>query len=150
MTLHVYTAPFRYRGVDRFDVTRKSGGKDGLPFAPSWRILNPALQARREAERLRKCARITERRDGAEAGAVVAQDRQRADELEDWAWSDYVPKYMAEMRASEKLFPLAWDALCARELVSLVCYCPSPERCHRRLLAELLQDACGAVYEGER
>lgn len=46
MTLLVHTARISYRGADRLDVTRKSAGSDGLPFAPSWRILRPALAAR--------------------------------------------------------------------------------------------------------
>lgn len=152
MTLHVWTAPFKYRGTDRFDITRKSGGKDGLPFAPSWRILGPALNARHEAERLRTGASGQQLHLGdSEADLLLdEQARRRADDIEAGAWSEYVPKYMAEMRASEQLHPLAWDALCSRELVTLVCYCPVSERCHRRLLAELLRDAYGAVYEGER
>jgi len=32
--------------------------------------------------------------------------------------------------------------------MQFACYCRSPERCHRRLLAEMLAEA-GAEYEGE-
>ena len=32
--------------------------------------------------------------------------------------------------------------------MQLTCYCRSPEKCHRRLLAEMLAEA-GAEYEGE-
>lgn len=39
MTLHVHTARISYRGPDRFDVTRGSGGEKGHPFAPSWGLL---------------------------------------------------------------------------------------------------------------
>ena len=44
MTTRVYTARISYRGTDRLDVTRKSAKADGLPFAPSWAILGPALR----------------------------------------------------------------------------------------------------------
>lgn len=52
MTLAVYTARVSYSGADRLDITRKSAGPDGLPFAPSWRILGPMLRARREGTEL--------------------------------------------------------------------------------------------------
>jgi len=38
MTLRVATAPFRYSGPDRLDITRKGGS----PFAPSWPLLTEA------------------------------------------------------------------------------------------------------------
>lgn len=44
--LRVFTAQLSYRGEDRLDITRKSGGTSGSPFAPSWQILGPALTAR--------------------------------------------------------------------------------------------------------
>lgn len=45
MTL-IYTAHISYDGEDRLDITRKSAGADGMVFAPSWRILLPALRGR--------------------------------------------------------------------------------------------------------
>lgn len=48
MTLLIRTARVSYRGPDRLDVTRKSARFDGIAFAPSWGILEPALQARRD------------------------------------------------------------------------------------------------------
>lgn len=47
MTLAVHTARISYSGPDRLDVTRKSAGPEGLPFAPSWQILGPMLRGRR-------------------------------------------------------------------------------------------------------
>jgi len=38
MTLRVATAPFRYSGPDRLDITRKGGS----PFGPSWQLLTEA------------------------------------------------------------------------------------------------------------
>lgn len=108
MTLAVYTARVSYGGPDRLDVTRKSAGPDGLPFAPSWRILRPALDARR-------------------AGGDWSA-----------AWAEYVGHYLDDMRASYREHRAAWHALLGREEVTLVCYCKDPLFCHRRLLAELL------------
>jgi hypothetical protein len=119
-TLRVYTARVTYAGPDRLDVT-KSAGPDGLPFAPSGRILWPLIAARKLHG----------------AAAVEA------------AWPSYVEKYTAEMRASYREQRLAWDALLARAEVTLVCYCTDPAHCHRKLLAEIL-GKLGATYEGER
>lgn len=109
MTLAVYTARISYAGADRLDVTRKSAGPDGLPFAPSLRILSPMLTA----------------------------------------WPTYVRAYTAEMRTSYRERRAAWDALLAREEVTLVCYCADPAYCHRTLLAEIL-GKLGAHVDGER
>lgn len=46
MTLLVRTARVSYRGPDALDVTRKSAKPRDITFAPSWRILRPALDAR--------------------------------------------------------------------------------------------------------
>ena len=127
MPLHVFTAPFSYRGPDRLDITRKSGGPAGHPFAPSWRILGKALAARRAARAL-----------------PAAQ----ADDLARRGWDDYAGAYLTEMSASRARAPEAWQQLLARPRVVLVCYCPTREQCHRGLLAELLERR-GAVDEGE-
>lgn len=122
MTLHVHTARISYGGADRLDVTRKSGT---TVFAPTWRILNDALAARRRA---------------------AAEHRP---EIEGLAWEAYVPKYVDEMRESYREHRAAWNDLLARETVTLVCYCVDAERCHRRLLAGILVKL-GAVDMGER
>jgi hypothetical protein len=107
MTLSVYTARISYSGPDRLDVSRKSAGPDGLPFAPSWQILRPMLAVRR-------------------AGG---------DELA--AWSRYVVDYTTEMRTSYRERRPAWNRLLARDEVTLCCYCTDPTHCHRTLLAGL-------------
>lgn len=131
MTLQVFTSRISYRGADRFDVTRKSGGDFGRIFAPTWYTLRPALNARRQADRLRKAGRVDE---------VHA--------IEERAWATYVPSFEGEMDASIELYPRAWADLLARARVVLVCYCPKRERCHRGLLVPMLV-ARGAVDGGE-
>lgn len=117
----IYTARVSYRGADRLDVTRKSAGPDGLPFAPSWRILRPVLAARRAS------------------GPVAVA----------YAWPQYAADYTAEMRASFRKHRAAWSALLSRDEVTLVCYCTSATHCHRFLLAEILVKL-GVTYHGER
>lgn len=118
----VYTARVSYRGPDRLDITRKSAGPEGLPFAPSWEILRPILALRRTQ------------------GAAAVAD----------AWPRYVADYTAEMRVSfYRHHRAAWVALLERPEVTLVCYCADPARCHRTVLAEIL-GKLGADVRGER
>ncbi len=116
----VHTARISYRGADRLDVTRKSAGPDGVAFAPSGRILWPMINLRRTAP-----------------GMV------------DSVWPDYVEAYTAEMRTSYRERRPAWDALLARDEVTLVCYCTDATRCHRTVLAAILAKL-GATLRGER
>lgn len=132
MPLMVYTARVNYRGPDRLDVTRKSAGPEGLPFAPSWAILRPALEARSRAREHRML--------GAEALAQV---------VEKAAWDAYVPAYQEEMRRSYRRCRPVWDCLLERKEVTLCCYCTDHEHCHRTLLAAILV-RLGATYKGER
>jgi len=132
MTLRVHTARVSYGGPDRFDVTRKSGGPEGTPFAPSWSILNHVIDLYKKAKSFR-----------------ATGDDGVADAMEDSAWREYAPRYVEEMRLSYRTEWPAWEALLARDEVTLVCYCTNAERCHRRLLAEILVKL-KAVYEGER
>ncbi len=119
MSLRVYTASIKHRGEDdAFDVSRGSGGEAGAPFAPSQPLLQRYWRVKREARADRK------------------------------AWGVYATAYAQEMVASRAKHPDAWAALLARSRVVLCCYCPSGERCHRRLLAEILA-TLGATDEGE-
>lgn len=114
MTLRVHTSRITYSGADRLDITRKSGE---LAFAPSWTILRPMLDAR----------------------------RQGGDWT--WLWPRYVLDYISEMRASYRSQRPAWEALLSRYEVTLCCYCTDPLHCHRTVLAEILgklgAEVCG-------
>lgn len=151
MTLHVHTARVSYAGADRLDVTRKSAGPDGIAFAPSWAILNPALDALRCAEALRAASKC-----GPLEGADPVRYAESAEEMlrvsvvvREATWALYSAAYLAEMRESYRASRPAWDALRARAEVTLCCYCVDPARCHRTLLAQILAKL-GAVNEGER
>lgn len=146
MTLQVFTARISTRDPDRFDITRKSGGPEGEPFAPSWKILHPALLARQKANRLREVA------DGMTGIVRVVHHAgvmHSINDIERRAWDAYVPAYLAEMRESYRRDPEAWRKLLARERVVLVCYCTDPARCHRTLLAERILVKLGAEARGE-
>jgi uncharacterized protein YeaO (DUF488 family) len=123
VTLHVQSARINYIGPDRLDVTRKSG-TDGLFLAPSWKILRPALDARR--------------RETDEPSRHMSV-----------AWANYVSAYFDEMRRSYVDNRAAWTAILARERVVLCCYCTDPEHCHRALLRSRILPALGAVDGGE-
>ena len=129
----IYTASYLYRGADRMDCTRK--GTDylarrgqpapGAVLAPSWEILNPALHAMRAAQ--------TE----AAKRAVFAR---------------YEVAYLAELRARRLRMEADWRELLGRRVITLVCFCPNPEFCHRRLAATELAVASDGrlIYCGER
>lgn len=129
--LLVFTAQIGYRGHHRFDITRKSGGPAGHPFAPSWGILKPAIDTRRVAKEMRAEGKL-----------------ELAAETEEDAWRDYVPKFMDLMRLSYRANRPAWDALLADGCRVLVCYCGDRAFCHRGLLAGILTKL-GAVDAGE-
>lgn len=135
MTLQIRSARISYRGPDTLDITAKSGGLAGHPFAPSWRILAPALEARRIAKRLRTNGNHAE-----------------AERVELDAWEAYAPSFTIQMRESYRHFRAEWNAMLARESVCLTCYCAAPKdgplRCHRVLLAGMLVKL-GAEYLGE-
>lgn len=150
----VYTARVSYRGEDRLDVTRKSG-REGIAFAPSWRLLGPALRARRALEDKqledRELGESIEHGDGGEAGLQTIAFKLDALGREwDAAWLVYVAGYTAEMRESYRRDRAAWNALLAREVVTLCCYCTDTARCHRTLLARDILPKLGATYGGER
>ena len=138
MTLTVHTARVSYDGVDRLDVTRKSAGPDGIVFAPSWAILGPALD-------LLKCA------EDVGSQSCDSCDRMNCDgpRIAHMTWALYSAAYVAEMRESYRTQRAAWRALLAREIVTLVCYCTDPARCHRTLLSAILAKL-GATVAGER
>jgi hypothetical protein len=163
MTLHFATARLAYRGADRIDITRSGCVKllrankeaPGIIFAPSEELLYPfkAMQANADALTLASQAGASH-----SLGAIL----HRA------TWEAYVELYRAEMRVSvglpksrhgalERLAvdrgvrsaATTWKAFLARtDRVTLVCFCSDALRCHRSVIADILQ-ACGACYQGE-
>lgn len=63
-------------------------------------------------------------------------------------WEEYKSKYRQLMRKSYRENFERWQEILSQEEIVLLCYCQSPQHCHRRLLAEMLVEA-GASYERE-
>lgn len=144
--LVVWTARVSYGGTDRLDITRKSGGEEGAPFAPSALLFERMRSAREEAK------------------ALPSEEAQR---LLGRAWTLYETDFIAEMRVSfgiherswrasehaayargARAHAPAWKKLLARESATLVCFCTDPLRCHRTLVARVL-GKLGADVRGE-
>lgn len=121
-SMDIHTARINYQGADRLDITRKSGGPIGIVLAPSWEILAPVLNARRQKT------------------------------MGNSEWERYKRAYIDEMRTSYQTWPQHWERILARPEVTLVCYCADFLRCHRSLAADLLVKASkgAAFYRGER
>jgi hypothetical protein len=142
VTLIVYTSRIgAYLGPDVLDITRSTAHNvgevmkrdvPGAIFAPSWNILNRFDRAREAADREHAYGRL-----------------QRWDHMHQAAWEQYCKDYTAEMRNSYRVNRAGWDALLKREIVTLVCFCVNHERCHRTLLAGMLEKL-GANFCGER
>jgi uncharacterized protein YeaO (DUF488 family) len=64
------------------------------------------------------------------------------------SFPEFEARYVAEMRVSYRERRAAWVELLAKPRVVLACYCDSPVRCHRRLLAAILEKL-GAEVRGE-
>ena len=122
MSLQVFTSRISYRGADRLDVTRKSGGVGGTPFAPSWGLLTKFL---------RRCAGRS---------ILTAED-----------FAEYSDAYLGEMRLSygSASTHAHWRRLLSLDRVVLCCYCVNPLRCHRFILRTKILPALGGVDCGE-
>lgn len=72
--------------------------------------------------------------------------RSGRDQTED-EWKDYCLKYLREMARSSK--ENDWTPLLSKTRVVLTCYCTNPLRCHRKVLARILEQKFGAEYRGE-
>jgi uncharacterized protein YeaO (DUF488 family) len=119
VTLKVYTSRMVYAGDDALDVTRSGNDPMGVLFAPSWSLVQPYLNARQA---------------GLETLAL---------------WRTYEVNYRREMAESFKTHPARWARLLERESVTLLCFCANADRCHRTVLASILE-GMGAQRMGER
>lgn len=141
-SLCVYTSRINYTGEDGLNITRKSAKQLGKAFAPSWKILRPALSELTAAKLL------------ANRGLTL-----EAQQKSDRAWETYTHEYTHEMRESyrmgricvpgKKLPPVGpWKEVLSMRSVVLLCYCTNPTRCHRTILASIFVKL-GATYLGE-
>lgn len=170
--LRVQSAKNTYTGPGAvLDVTRGAGAGHGLAFAPSDDLVWPAIERRREADKLfRRAART-------KSETLAEELRTKARGIDADIWREYEPAYCAEMRISAGIIgpkhsawgPLeqlaldrgvrprraSWEALpsLARDgLLVVVCFCGDRHarlgHCHRITLGGILAKL-GATYEGE-
>lgn len=75
------------------------------------------------------------------SAGLLATAQKMAKEDGDAAWAWYVPRFTEEMEgptAREKMWALFLALLMGRT-ATLMCYCADERRCHRMILAELLE-----------
>lgn len=70
-------------------------------------------------------------------------------------WDEYKKQYADMMGISMEIYEEAWLDLLRGDEATLVCYCTTPRRCHRTLLAEMLvafgeKHGIDVRYVGER
>ena len=123
--VEIWTSHMSTRDPDRLDITRKSAGPEGEPFAPSRELFMKTISAR---------------------GPVKPWRAPSA--AEEAAWTTFVPVYVEEMRVSYRRHRAAWERVLARARVVFVCYCLRADRCHRSILSGLF-GKCGATVRGE-
>ena len=121
------TASIQSRPKNLLDITRKTSGPEGKPFAPSPGILWPIIDKRHK-------------------GTLTPRD-----------YAIYRTAYIKEMGRSFKANRAAWLELLNKDEVTLGCYCHKPAdacHCHRITLAWLLlqvglSEGITVRYEGE-
>ena len=100
------------------------GAKHLSPLSPSWKIEDAIFRLK----------------DAASAqGTTVSAD----------IWERYVNAYKQEMREVWRKNRGAFAELLQRKRATLLCSCPDPARCHRRVLADILVSTGYATYGGE-
>jgi uncharacterized protein YeaO (DUF488 family) len=71
----------------------------------------------------------------------------RAKPWTDARWAAYKRRYLSEMRRPAAVSVITLLAALSRQAhFSIGCYCESPLRCHRSLLAELLREHGGTIH----
>lgn len=144
----VRTAGFEYFGNDRLDVSPRSTDPIGGWFAPSQEIADGmrAAQSAGVPALVAVAFNWFEMEYAAEMrtrfGIVPGSDH--------WGTLDVAARrniHAAIARGIEPT-PTAWDALLAMREVTLVCTCADATRCHRVLLARILEKL-GTRYDGE-
>lgn len=144
----VRTAPFAYYGNDRLDVSPGSADPIGGWFAPSREIAESMRCALRTG-----VPRLVQNVWTCFEGDYIAEMRVRFGVLPTSEhWSSFSDAERREIHAAlargVEPTPSAWAALLAMCEVTLVCTCADASRCHRVLLARILEKL-GATYAGE-
>jgi uncharacterized protein YeaO (DUF488 family) len=60
------------------------------------------------------------------------------------SWEEYVPRYLDEMRSEDAISAIQrLAAMAISGSMTLMCICEDENRCHRRLLRDLIIEAAG-------
>jgi len=121
VSMDIYTAHYRYAGNDRMDITVKSAIPPGNVLAPTWDMVNG----------------------------------YKAQTLTQW---DYAVQYFSLLMS--RMTSLSGDLshgervmfdeiVTNRQQLTLVCFCPAGEFCHRVLAARMLENMGYGKYIGE-
>jgi len=118
--MDIYTAQYKYAGDDRLDITIKGNQYPGNILAPTWNMVM----------------------------------RHKDQKLSDW---DYATQYFSllvgRMNAPEmegRTNRIAMNRITEFKQLTLVCFCPPFEFCHRVLAARMLENMGYGKYFGER
>jgi hypothetical protein len=122
----LYTAQFRYSGPDRLDITANTSSVQGKVFAPGWDLVTPIIKARKR-------------------NADPAEMR----ELEKWYTDEYYNLLLNRWKFDHSAFHYV-DTFCRHSDLTVVCYCPAGDFCHRHLLLEFMDWNWRTPIGGER
>jgi len=120
--MDIYTAQYKYSGDDRMDITVKGSQYPGEILAPTWEMV---------------CG---------------IKDQK----LSQWDYTvQYFSLIIARLTVAETVYTasinrIALDTILKHEQLTLVCFCPSGEFCHRVLAARMIENMGYGKYLGER
>ena len=116
----LYTAQYRYSGQDRLDITVKGNCPAGKLYAPTW--------------------------------AMVRGLKEHKNLPQDWYESIYyellIDRWKESQANRDEMMRLV-EMVKTRD-ITVVCFCPAGQFCHRLLLVKFLQHNWGTKYGGER
>ena len=120
--MDIYTAQYKYSGDDRMDITVKGNQYPGNLLAPTWEMVR-GLQKQK---------------------------------LSQWDYAvQYFSLIIARLTVTETAYAasvnrIALDTILKHKQLTLVCFCPSGEFCHRVLAARMIENMGYGKYLGER
>ena len=117
--MNIYTAHYRYSGDDRLDITVKGNTYPGNVLAPTWEMVK-----------------------GFQAGKITQWDYTTQ-------YFGHVVSRVSSLGPEGRVMRAALNNITERKQVTLVCFCPSGNFCHRIIAARMLETICGGKYIGE-
>jgi hypothetical protein len=117
--MKIYTAHYRYSGDDRLDITVKGNTYPGNVLAPTWEMVKD----------------------------------YKAGKIDQWLYATqyfgHVVSRVSNLGMDGRVMRAALNNITERQQVTLVCFCPAGDFCHRIIAARMLETICDATYVGE-